>query len=417
VPDAWVRVVWPVAKLVAGTIALPILTVIAAIEGVSSRRRRARGGPPRLLWGPSAIIAIRDWSRSLAALGYDSVTFAHHVADINTREDFDVHRDSFLPDIPRADVARDFFVFVWAIRRADVFFWYFDGGYLNGTGLRWLECALLHLAGKKIVLCPYGGDIAVVGEIGAMEPFLLADYPELVDSSPAKRRRIVHLCHHADLVIRNYQYGFLPRADVLWPTQIAIDVDRWDPADLDALGADGHAGQVVIVHAPNHRGIKGTQQLLDAVAELQDEGVRVRVDLIERRPNDEVRAAMRHADIVADQFIAGYALFAIEGMSTGRPVMSALGWMPPEVAQSPALRACPIVDTDLSTLVGNLRALIEEPARRVELGRAGREFVLRYHAYEPVARTWSELIDHVWSGAPLPSELTRPLAERRAGSR
>jgi hypothetical protein len=79
------------------------------------------------------------------------------------------------------------------------------------------------------------------------------------------------------------------------------------------------------------------------------------------------------------------------------------------VADTPALRACPIVDTDVSNLVENLRALIEDPARRQELGRAGREFVLRYHAYEPVARTWSALIEHVWSSSPLPAELTAPL--------
>jgi glycosyltransferase involved in cell wall biosynthesis len=83
--------------------------------------------------------------------------------------------------------------------------------------------------------------------------------------------------------------------------------------------------------------------------------------------------------------------------------------MPAEVAGTPALRACPLVDTDVANLVDNLRALIEDPGRRQELGRAGREFVLRYHAYEPVARTWSALIEHVWSGSPLPDELTAPL--------
>jgi glycosyltransferase involved in cell wall biosynthesis len=409
VPDAWLRIVWRVAKLAAAVTAFPILVIAAAAEGVRTRRRRATGTRPRLLWGHSAIIAIRDWSRSLSALGYDSVTFAHHVAPINAREDFDVHRDAFLSGVPRADVIRDYFVFVWAIRRADVFFWYFDGGYLSGTGLASFECWLLHLAGKKIILSPYGGDIAVVGEIGVMEPWLLEDYPELVDASAAKRRRVLHLSRHADLVIRNYQYGFLPRADVLWPTMIAIDVERWGPSDADAPRSNGHTGEVVVVHAPNHRGIKGTQQLLDAVAQLRAEGLQVRLDLIERRPNEEVRAAMRRADIVADQFIAGYALFAIEGMSTGKPVLSALAWMPPEVAHTPALRACPIVDTDVSNLVDNLRALIKDPGRRHELGRAGREFVLRYHAYEPVARTWSALIEHVWSGSPLPAELTAPL--------
>ncbi|MGZ6559598.1 MAG: hypothetical protein ACXVHB_08525 [Solirubrobacteraceae bacterium] len=337
--------------------------------------------------------------------GYDSVTFAHHVAPINRREDFDVHRDQFLPGVPRADVVRDFFVFVWALWRADVFLWYFDGGYLAGTGLRSFECALLRLAGKRLIVFPYGGDIAVVGEIGAAESALLADYPELVGVSDAKRRRVLHLCYWADMVIRNYQYGFLPRADVLWPTQIAIDVDHWSPAGGGAAGGDGHDGEVVVVHAPNHRSIKGTQQLIDAVAQLRGEGLRVRLDLIERRPNEEVRAAIRAADIVADQFIAGYALFAIEGMSSAKPVMSALSWMPPDVAATPALQACPIVNTDLSNLVTNLRALIEDPGRRHALGRAGREFVLEYHAYGPVAHTWSALIEHVWTGSPLPDEL------------
>src|SRR5262249_43419339 len=153
-------------------------------------------------------------------------------------EDFDIHRDEFLRRWPRADIIRDFFVFAWAIRSADVFVWFFDGGYLAGTALRSLECRLLHLAGKKIIVLPYGGDIAVLGEIGIMEPWLLKDYPELVETSAAKRRRILHLCRSADLVIRNYQYGFLPRADVLWPTMIAIDTRRWDTAALVASSAD-----------------------------------------------------------------------------------------------------------------------------------------------------------------------------------
>ncbi len=402
-----VRIVWPVAKFVAGVFALSVLTVIAAVEGVRTRRRRQRGQPPRLLWGPSAILNIKYWSRCVRALGYDSLTFAHHVAHINQREDFDVHRDEFLSGVPRADVVRDFLVFAWAIRRADIFLSYFDGGYLAGTALRSLECPLLRLAGKKLVLFPYGGDIAVVGELGVAEEPLLSDYPELTATSAAKRRRILHLCHWADLVIRNYQYGFLPRADVLWPTQIAIDTDQWAPS---ADGGDPHraSDEVVVAHAPNHRHIKGTQGLIDTVDKLRSEGVPVKLDLLERRPNEEVRQAMRSANIVADQFIAGYALFAIEGMSAGKPVMSALSWMPSEVRWSPGLSACPIVDTDLDNLESNLRALVADRERRDELGRAGREFVREYHSYDAVGRTWAKLIDHLWSGAPLPDGLRPP---------
>ncbi len=131
----------------------------------------------------------------------------------------------------------------------------------------------------------------------------------------------------------------------------------------------------------------------------------MKLDLLEGRPNEEVKAAVLACDVVADQFIAGYALFAIEGMSAGKPVMSALGWMPEDLRSSPALRACPIVDTDTASLAANLRALVEDPSRRAELGLAGRQFVLDYHAYEPVARNWAAIIEHVWCGSPLPSEL------------
>jgi glycosyltransferase involved in cell wall biosynthesis len=340
--------------------------------------------------------------------GYDSRTFARRVARINRREDFDVHRDEFLRGWPRADAVRDFIVFSWAIHHADVFLWYFDGGYLKPTALRWLEPTLLRLAGKKIVVFPYGGDIAVLGEIGVAEESLLSDYPDLVLTSEATRRQVLHLCRWADLVIRNYQWGFLPRADVFWPTQIAIDVDDWAPQGV-ASRADGRTGEVVVVHAPNHRHVKGTQSLIEAISELRSDGLKVRLELLEGRPNEEVRNVVRRCDIVADQFVAGYALFAIEGMSAGKPVMSALSWMPEDLRTSVALRECPIVDADVSNLAVQLRALVENPDRRAELGRAGREYVRKYHAYEPVARTWADLIDHVWAGAPVPQALKLPV--------
>ena len=72
---------------------------------------------------------------------------------------------------------------------------------------------------------------------------------------------------------------------------------------------------MVIVHAPNHRRIKGSDRLIEVVGRLAREGLQVRLVLLEQRPNEEVRESILRADIVADQFVAGYALFAIEGMA------------------------------------------------------------------------------------------------------
>ncbi len=53
-------------------------------------------------------------------------------------------------------------------------------------------------------------------------------------------------------------------------------------------------------------------------------------------------------DIVAEQFLGGYALFAIEGMSAGKPVLSNISWMADDLREE--LGDCPIVDATPETL-------------------------------------------------------------------
>jgi glycosyltransferase involved in cell wall biosynthesis len=114
---------------------------------------------------------------------------------------------------------------------------------------------------------------------------------------------------------------------------------------------------------------------------------------------------VHRCDIVADLFIAGFGIFAVEGVSAGKPVLSALGWWPPEIRESSLVRDCPFVDVDVEGLEGALEALITDPSRREALGRAGRRFALENCSYEATAEIWSRLIDHVWTGAPLPEML------------
>ena len=350
------------------------------------------------------MIALRDWSAAVGALGYESRTFARRVYDINRRDDFDVHRDRFLRGIPRADAARDFFAFAWVLRNADVFLGYLNGGYLRGTLLDRWEGPLLRLAGKRLIVFPYGSDIAVPGYLGAAEEPLLRDYPVLADTGDAVRRRVLYFCRWADLVIANYQYGFLPRADAMWPTMIAIDTDHWHDREKRS-DANGRNGPVTVVHAPNHRHVKGTQFLLDAVDVLTAEGLDVRLELIERRPNEEVRAAVLDCDIVAEQFIAGYALFAIEGMSAGKPVLSATRALSPAIRQTAAMQECPIVDAAAVDLEERLRELVEDPELRRRIGEASRRFVLAHHSRKAVGKIWVGAIEHVWRGALLPDEI------------
>jgi glycosyltransferase involved in cell wall biosynthesis len=323
---------------------------------------------------------------------------------MHERSDFDTYFDEFLPQSIVFDALRAYAVFLWVLSIADVYLCYFDGGFLQGTALRRLELWLLRLAGKCTIVSPYGSDIAVPGHLGIPESRQLEDYPELLEQATQTRGRVLEFARAANLVVRNYQYGFLPRWDVLWPTQIAIDTAIWRPMTSPS-DADGHSGEVVVIHAPNHRRMKGTDMLIAAVDTLTREGLQVRLELLEHQPNTKIRAAMDRADIVADQFIAGYALFAIEGMATAKPVLSALQWLPSDIRARLERWELPIVDADEHSLTENLRALVRDPARRHALGRAGRRFVLEHHSYEAVGGVWDMLIKHTWFGTPLPAEL------------
>jgi glycosyltransferase involved in cell wall biosynthesis len=298
-------------------------------------------------------------------------------------------------------------MFAWAMTHGDVFPLYFDGGYLRGSPLDWHEFRLLRLAGKKLVFSPYGGDIAVPEYLGPMKEVTLADYPQLVELAPLTRRRVDHALEWADVTVRNITIGYLPAYDVVWLTQLAIDADLWRPDGQDS-GSDGRSGPVVVISAPNHRRINGTEHLEHAVSALREEGLQIDLRILEGLPNEEIRRAMQAADLVADQFLdPGYGMFPIEAMAVGRPMLTRMSPIPEEL-WTEALRSCPLVDTNPENLRDELRRLVTDPQLRRELGGAGRQFVLENHSHEAVGRDWALVIEHAWRGTPLPDRLKPP---------
>jgi glycosyltransferase involved in cell wall biosynthesis len=192
---------------------------------------------------------------------------------------------------------------------------------------------------------------------------------------------------------------------------LGIDADSWKPLDR-ADTADARESEVVIVHPTNHRSIKGTDFLVKAVKELVDEGLHVRLEIMQGRSNEEVKSAMAAADMVAEQFIAGYGLTGVEAMALGRPVLSNLTWLGQEFLTDTFIRECPIVNTTPQTLKDDVRRLAVDPELRGRLGRAGRDYVLKYHSAEAVGRIWKSILRHVWLQEPVASKVSAAFASR-----
>lgn len=384
--------------LVIGASFFFILLLLAALVRLSYLWRR---GLPRILWGPTPLLCLKYWSEAVSRLGYESKTIVYTIYDINSRDDFDFTIDDFAPRNPRLSFLKPYFIFIWALTSFDVFVFFFDGGFLAQTPLASFEGQLLRLAGKKIIVTPYGSDIAVAEYLGVFRKAMLESYPQLLVRSEHIKNRVLYFTKWAHFIIKNMQVGFLPKYDFVWPNYFAIDVGLWKNGDYSST-ADGHDGEVIVAHSSNHRRLKGTDALIEAVEELRAEGLKIRLKLFEKCSNDEVREGVQSCDILAEQFIGGYAMAAIEGMSCGKPVLSHLSWQGEDIRKIMMLEECPIVDTPMNQIKEKLRVLVEDPELRKRLGRAGREYALKFHSYDAIGRRWDSIIRHVWFGEPMP---------------
>lgn len=244
---------------------------------------------------------------------------------------------------------------------------------------RLLELAdvpLLRAAGKAVFVT-FQGDDARQGDArpdlaGELEP---GYYTPASDA--AKRRRIARLDRWADRIyalnpdllrVLPARARFLPYAN--------IDFRRWSPP-----AAPREPGPPRVLHAPTHRGIKGTRHLLEAVRRLRAEGLELELLLVEGLSHAEARRLYERADLVVDQLLLGwYGGLAVEAMALGKPVVcylreDDLGALPAGMRHD-----LPLIQASPATLPGVLREWLTAPAVRLaERGRAGRSFVERWH--------------------------------------
>jgi hypothetical protein len=366
------------------------------------------------VYGLTPIISIKYMSEAMRRRGYETLTSVFEVAEINERADFDETfadlfgaRRGLLASAARA-VCGPYVAFARALRRGDIFHFFFDGGFLRGTPLRFLEVQLLHLAGKKVVVMPYGGDVALPSRLHseAWRRAFLADYPELGEREHTTLRWISYFCRRADFVVACLvHFETLPRWDLLTTHYYPLDTDEWRPQ-----GRLSETIGVRVFHSSNHRSLKGTDALVEACQALADGGTKIELVLAEGVPNAEVKRLVASCDIVAEQFVLGYALAAMEGMSLGKPVLANLSdpWYYERFRAATGLDECPIVDAPPERLEEALRRLAADDALRARLGEDGRRYVVEHHGYEPVGTMWEHVYAALWEGVPLPFQAWHP---------
>jgi len=348
-----------------------------------------RGGQRLLIWGPIPIINNKYWSEAMRRAGWDSRTLmSTYYSSINQRSDYDIYYEDLFKIRWLGSLAEALGAYVahlYIVRHAKVVHIPFSGGPLGRTVFLWKwEARLYRLAGVRTVVLPYGADIYRYSKV--IDPMvrhaLLLSYPDAARREARVERSVRYWTEHADAIVMGFTMDGVGRWDVPSGNMVCIDTNNWSQTRRTSEATSDRP--VRILHAPNHRGVKGTEYILTAVDRLKTEGLPVELVLAERISNDQVRQLMQEVDILADQLILpGYGLNAIEGMASGLPVVANLD----DRAATEIFRRysfldeCPVVSATPATIAEVLRVLVTNRSLRSELGTAGRAYVEKYHSY------------------------------------
>jgi glycosyltransferase involved in cell wall biosynthesis len=357
------------------------------------------------IWGSAPLINNKYWSNALREHGFDSITLMQYHFKMNKRDDFDFYVDDFAPKLLPRVVRMGLgtcLALIFALRRAKVVHISFNGFLLGHTPFWRLESFLFRVAGVKVIVVPFGADVFMYSKLidPSLRYGLLVNYPKYSRSEDRVEKYVKYWVKRADIVIAGPMIDGVGRWDVTINNMFAIDTKSWK-CKVEYSENNGINGSVKVLHTPNHGGFKGTEFVIDAVAQLKQEGLLVDLILLEQVSNEKVRELVQTVDILAEQFIAtGYALSGLEGMASGLPVLANLDHEAyTRVFRRYAfLNECPILSTSPESLVENMRLLVKNPALRKELGSASRKYVEKYHSSETVQYLFGSIYDKILYG-------------------
>jgi hypothetical protein len=212
--------------------------------------------------------------------------------------------------------------YIFSIFRYTHLVFYFDGGPLgHGSIFTWrLESILLKSAGVKSIVTAYGSDVHSTRLIRNLElkHGYNCDYPNQWRRNRQIESKIDFWSRNGDFILAGCDWvEYLPRWDRLVPSHFTIDSVAKSPTVYKSK-----SGAFRVLHAPNHKNIKGSKVVEEAVSTLRSQGIDIELTLLSGVPHDRIMSELGNHDLVIDQlFIGWYAQFAIEALACGIPTI------------------------------------------------------------------------------------------------
>jgi hypothetical protein len=289
-----------------------------------------------------------------------------------------------------------YWIYIWGIFNFRVFLIPFKARLFDRTAwLKWIEIPLLQLAGKKVILNTYGGDVATprlkrrTDLKYSLYDGYMADPQYRIYDEKAIARNTRALERQADFIISAIDHvDYLDRVDAYFHLR-CMDTEKIQPH------YENENKISVFIHAPNHRLVKGTDQIIAAVENLNKRGFPCALKIIENTSNAELMRIIAQSDAVIDQLLLGtYARLAIEAMALGKPVFC---YLRKDLYQfNPIWKDCPIINADPDNIEQTLETFLKMSKEdRINIGRQGREYIQNFHSLEYVGKRFDDIIQSV----------------------
>jgi glycosyltransferase involved in cell wall biosynthesis len=381
---------WRKLLLLPGLILILIFAIFFARFTKNTRINRIKNKKPRMFWGPTPVINFSIWSKAMNSAGFYSKSIAIDPYSINEKTDWDY----VISRKKGYDIDRMFYL-LKTLFYFDVLFISFDGFLLGDTRLRFYEFQIYHFLGIKVVCLPYGGDQHIYNRIRSIEVqhAYQVNYPEASRNQPKFERRTNYWTSNADLLLPGHMgVNGIGRWDVFAMSMLHLDNMKWSASDVPI-----QESPIVVGHFPNHRGVKGTEFLVEAIEQLTKTGLNIELRLFENIKNAElIRILREDVHIVFEHMTGhGHGLAAVEAMSLGKVVINNSeddSFYDPFRTYS-YFSECPIVSANRENLADVIKTLANNKSLRERLGKAGIAYVEKYHSFRACEELFSKVIE------------------------
>ncbi len=205
------------------------------------------------------------------------------------------------------------------------------------------------------------------------------------------------------------------------PEFYCLDENIWDPTlpvpEKYDLG-DSEPNLVRLYHAVGHSesrtdalgvNIKCSHIYLPLIDKLRSNGATLELISPNNVPNKEVKFLQSQADIFLEMLTFGwFGANAREAMMLGKPVICYLRpeWLDSVRREIPEyIEELPIVVATPQTVEAVLIDLIENPEKRLEIGKRSREFAIKWHSTKNASKRFDTIYTQLMLGDPLLREM------------